>query len=115
MNGTQCAIPTVMVGVSYIIDPDTEDVIFGDELENDMVVMLDEAILRGDPELIEAAGPYELQRTLETARWCRVDKLHKPDSQGVLRFIGVYADGTKRSRAYGSGYGWIVKKASVLR
>lgn len=97
----------------YLLDPDTEDLIFGDQLTEGMVVLLEDSLLRHDADDIQSQAPITRAKTLETARWCRVDAVRR--NGHIVAFIGEYADGSKLRRSYANHYAWFVKKNSIPR
>jgi len=102
--------------LDYDMDPEFDDLIRGDELQDGMIVLIEE--MREDPSrlLHDEEHPYVLKRIRETARWCTVTKLRfvpYPDAGQLVEFIGVYADGTKASRRYNESWFWFVKKDSI--
>jgi hypothetical protein len=126
-------IPVGTVPLSYIMDPETDDLLDGSELKNGMIVLIESVSMRENPEgtvrvfgmpteaLIEIPdevkamlkSPYSEVRIQETSRWCRVTRLKVYDN--IDSFIGLYADGTKMSRQYHEHYYWLVKKSSIER
>ena len=109
-------IPGDVVGVDYIMNPQTDDLIPGDRLEEGMVVLAEMNMLRGNPESeFDTGSAWGRHRIQETARWCKVTSLefiHGHDNT-LAKFIGLYGDGVKMSRTYGTGHYWIVKKPAV--
>jgi len=124
----------------HTMDPETEDLIFGTELHEGMLVLLEDChsfSFDGPGRLSkEESVPGEHDRLRkgldEKARWCRITKLNQDprwntndDGFGygfnakhreltpLTRFIGVYEDGTKATRTYDGAYGWFVKKDSI--
>ena len=111
------AIPEGFVPLDYLMDPATEDVIPGSKLRDGMVVLLDDTLLRFDPDSLEKSqSKRDLVSAYKTARWCRVTNLNTTPNNytGTIRhFIGVYADGSKFSRQYNAHYNWFVKLDSI--
>jgi hypothetical protein len=104
------AVPECFVPIAYLTDPDTEYLVWGDELQEGMVVVVDGAILsRENPDNIERDG-YSRARVLESARWCRVTKLRRRGE--LVSFIGVYGDGSQAARTYNIQFAWIVKRSA---
>jgi hypothetical protein len=105
----------------YEMDPEFDDLIFGTELRDGMVVLIEDSLLRGDPERAfrgdtPLGEKYEIARCREANRWCTVTRLSLAPRAGyepLVRFIGEYADGTKAIRQYSSDYAWLVKRASL--
>lgn len=100
-------IPAVEVGRQYLSDPDVDELIRGDEVQDGMVVLVADSIMRGSS---------LSTRSLETDRWCRVSKIRmtrRHNAEPLLSFVGTYADGSQFPRTYSSSYFWYVKKASV--
>ena len=110
MSHQECNIPVAFVPLNFTNDPETEDLIFGDELTEGMVVLLG-GMTRFNPDNYESASQYEKNRILETARWCRVVSIRREGS--VTVFIGVYGDGTKHKRSHKNSFAWYVKKDSI--
>jgi hypothetical protein len=94
--------------LDYLMDPSTDDLIRGDELKEGMVVLIEDVVVRNDPQKLGADGTstYDTLRIYETARWCLVTKLHLGQ---IISFVGVYGDGTKMSRSYNHSFFWFVK------
>lgn len=109
------AVPASFLPYVYISDPETEDLIFGDALADGMIVAIEDTHLRANPDRLAVADPDERLRILETARWCRVEKLRTRDygNVTVVTFIAEYSDGSKISRLYNLSLAWYVKKASI--
>lgn len=101
-------VPECFVPIAYLTDPDTEYLVWGDELQDGMVVVLDgQSIVRENPDNLDRDA-YTRSRVLESARWCRVTKLRRRGH--CVSFIGVYGDGSQAARTYAADYAWIVKK-----
>jgi hypothetical protein len=109
---------TILVDVSYLdlvpkwtaLAAADEDVIFGDQLEEGMIVILtpqlrssDDAKFSDDQKIREGL--------LEKNRWCEVTNLRPMGSD--IYFIGLYADAQKMVRYCGVNIGWVVKKSSI--
>ena len=94
--------------IDYVMDPAMEDLIRGSELEEGMVVLVEDHLVRGDPEDLKMVSLHKsnVRRIFETSRWCMVTKLEQGN---VMSFIGVYGDGTKIHRQYSDRYCWFVK------
>jgi hypothetical protein len=100
------------------MDPETDDLIRGLDLENDMVVLLEDTVCRENPESHLKEDHTECDshtciRILQSARWCKVTQLERRRGNDLLSFIGVYHDGTKRSRIYNQSFYWFVKLDSI--
>jgi len=98
----------------YIPTSDTEEILYGFELKNGMIVVIESPDLREDTESISwLRRSVELYRqSLERNRWCKVTKFL--DDGNAIRFVGEYIDGTKFARFYDSTSTWVVKKESIL-
>lgn len=109
-------VPSHMVSANFTMNPEIEDLIRGVNLQVGMVVLLEDTLSREDPDKYYDATPerklslYEHQRALTTARWCRIEDFYIKND--IAHFIGVYVDGTKRSRMYNTHYCWYVKTES---
>lgn len=111
MDQQSCAIPVAFVPLNYLNDPDTEDLIFGDQLVEGMIVLVEGAFVRADPDRYQTDYPSVQHRIQETARWCRVVNIRR--DQDIVTFIAEYGDGTKSKRSYNASIAWYVKKASM--
>lgn len=109
------SFPKNFVEQVFIQNPSTEDLLRGSEIKNGMIVLIHDVVFQNfrnfeDPENRE---PYSYHRLLTEARWCVVTDLevHRPD--GLVSFIGLYADGTKHVRTYSNQWCWYVKRNSM--
>lgn len=91
----------------YTANSETESILYGDELEEGMVVMIEDWLLRGEE---ESSSFYDQARAEENNQFCKVTRLRKGN---LVRFVGEYEDGTLRTRTFNSSYTWIVKKDSI--
>lgn len=121
---------------AHVMDPSTEDLIYGIDLQEGMVVLVEKHNNFDKPSDLEREERYDgehdrLRKSLnEEARWCTVTKLRQDrrwetteedygfsnksrEIAPLTRFIGVYEDGTKVTRTYDSTYGWFVKLDSI--
>jgi hypothetical protein len=113
--------PTVGVYVDrfYEMDPQFEDVIYGTDLREGMFVLLESTTMRGDPERAfgdDTYAKYEFARVREVNRWCQVTMLEFVPRSGyepLVKFMAIYADGTKKPRTYSSHWAWIVKREAA--
>ena len=97
-----------LVPMHYTMDPETEDVIFGDEIKIGMVVLRQD----GKLDLTMAERFDELYDVKIFNRWCTVvDEVRV--SNGLVVFKAQYEDGMKVIRESGEHFGWIVKKDSI--
>jgi len=105
---------SVFVDRFYEMDPEFEDLLSGRDLKDGMVVLIEDYMLRGDPEHLGSDNRYEQARIRETNRWCTVTNVRLTYGQyPCVTFFAVYADGTKRKRMYAQEYAWIVKLDSI--
>jgi hypothetical protein len=96
----------------YEQDPEFEDVLYGTDLRDGMIVMLQDTFMRGDPAR-GTTDPFERQKLMSVNRWCTVTALRVHPRAGLgplVSFMGVYADGMKFPRTYDASYTWIVKR-----
>ena len=118
-------IPAEFVESNFSMNPETDDLIFGEVLKDGMVVLLEDTLMRASPARKrrleegtakgEGLGWYEQdeRRLNETSRWCRIERLRLMSGNSeMVTFVGVYSDGTKRIRTYNKSYGWFVKVTS---
>ena len=120
-NPVEHPIPTEIVEKFRPFDVETEEMLYGEELENGMVVLI-ETRCRIDNVLSESEvelTPMGKHDVLTLNRWCRISKIRKPDentpdrNRGAISFMGVYADDTQEIRHSGIHTGWVVKKYSI--
>ncbi len=105
----------------YTMDPEAEDVLFGHELRNDMVVMIEGAAFKADLDsydpasspFVEGLPAYVEDSALRMNRWMTVNRLFIDERDREIHFIGVYEDGTKSAHSWDKNTGWIVKKLSI--
>lgn len=109
-------IPAEYLESFHRLDPATEDLIYGGELKEGMIVFVEASPFNVDlkkyfetPE--EERSKYDEEKVEKDHRWCLVTKLSNYGE--IVKFIGVYADGTKHSRMYNRSYAWFVKKDSI--
>lgn len=109
------AIPLTHVNQGRAANLIEETILWGDEVKEDMVVLIADPLFRENETRISLADEQELSYTQprydEQNRWCRVTKLRARGD--IIAFVGVYADGTMRTRTYNVGHAWIVKNESV--
>lgn len=106
--------PEGLVPLDYMMNPWTEDLVYGDELRDGDTVLIESGIVRYSiPKNWAEVNEYERVKILENARWCVITKLRRTpgygDSNSTLNFIGVYGDGTKMSRSFSETYAWFRK------
>lgn len=113
-------IPTETVPQYYVMNPATDDLLSrGDKLENGMIVLVEDSILRGNSNSTGIMREYEQRRALENNRWCEVTELeinherYDGRTNTTISFVAVYADGVKIKRTYGAGYAWLIRKPVV--
>jgi hypothetical protein len=96
----------------YVAQSEFEDIVFGKNLRDGMIVLLEDTLLRADIDSIRSN--YDQARADEVNRWCEVTRLETiPTGYGSLvSFVGVYPDGTQRVRRYSADYAWIVKRVA---
>jgi hypothetical protein len=91
---------TEHVARDYAAHEDREDILYGKDLQDGMIVLLEEPLLRmGD-------------RADEVARWCEVTRYELIETRDwpMIRFVARYADGTLRVRTYPASTPWIVQR-----
>ncbi len=108
-------IPFGYVTRSFAMNPDTDDLLFGNELTEGMVVLVEDHLFYEDPLILNKKNPseYAVSRLNEKQRWCRIERFANGTERDLVSFVGVYADGTKRVRTYNKSYAWFVKKDSI--
>ncbi len=111
MDAQVTKIPETFVPLNYTNDPETEDLIFGDELREGMVALCEDPLVRPNPDRYESAGPHEQIRILEGARWARIASIRRRGD--ILSVICEYHDGSKSARTMNVSFAWFVKKSSI--
>jgi hypothetical protein len=108
-------IPDDYCGRRFSMNPETEDIIRGSDLENGMVVLVESRDLRL-PTSNERLDNREdiLPQIVDVDRWCRITNLCQDDwPNGKVSFVGVYSDGKKAFREYQAKTAWFVKLDSM--
>lgn len=95
-----------VVPKKYRFNPQVEDMVYGDELVDGMVVLV-QTDLRTDDEDDDCSA----ERLLITNRWCEVTKVRA--GQSGIYFIGLYVDGQKEVRHSTCTTGWLVKQETM--
>lgn len=93
---------------NYKMNPETEDLIYGDDLVEGMRVLIDGSEQRGD----ETNTEFHNASLPVRNRWCTVTRVRKA-REGLVFFIGLYEGGHKECRETGAYAGWLVKKSSI--
>jgi hypothetical protein len=115
LQGGENVVRKSFVDKYYEMDPKTEDLLFdGTYISEGMVVLIQSPSYKET--LIETSvsnGKYdEIWRAKKYNRWCTVSDV-KSNERGIVSFIGVYEDGTKRKHCHDVFDAWIVKKDSI--
>lgn len=105
-------IPSEYESKYFTMNPETDDLLLnGHQLENAMIVLIENPDHRTHiPENLDDMHIEHQFNADEKNRWCRVSQLEKHIQ--FVRFIAIYADGTKRKRVYDIHDAWFVKKDS---
>jgi len=92
----------------YLMDPETDTVLYGDELKNGMRILS-----QTDRTSMSYASSSLVgyQAALVNARWCTVTRIRVTEFQ--TSFIALYGDGMMYVRHSAPITGWIVKKDSI--
>lgn len=112
--------------VPYTFAPNIEQylLVTGDKLQNGMAVLLEDKLMRADPNKLSEDYParkdgfvpssYDVRNVEETARWCIVTNLETLRANDeIIQFTGIYADGTMANRSYNKSYKWIVARVDA--
>ena len=102
-------IPADLVDRTFVMNPKTEDIVYGENLKDGMIVLFEDNIMSKSIEGLTDED-YSWMSVIETQRWCRITHLRRSPGSPILKFIGVYADGTKRVRTYNEDWAWLFKK-----
>ncbi len=98
-----------------IMVPEFEDLCYGTDLKNGMIVLIEDSLVKGDPEHIDS--DYSKMRLMEANRWCEVTNFRiipRVEDSPLIKFIGLYSDRTKLPRTYDASYCWIMKVGPEL-
>lgn len=109
-------VPPVYVDRFYIMNPETDELLIdGNELNNDMVVLIECNWMR--PSLNHAnrcdVGYWSARKY---NRWCTVTQLRYVDLETpdpIVVFIGVYSDGSKAKFEIPIDFAWYVRLNSM--
>jgi hypothetical protein len=105
-------IPSRPVIKNYEMNPLKDDLISGYKLEEGMLVLCEDALLRAYADKKPNKTDPDFLRFMKTRYFCRVTELtfsSSYDNGTLVTFIGVYADGVKRVNTYNCVYRWIVR------
>lgn len=96
----------------YMMNAETDELLpNASYLANGMKVLIENPDVRASEK--DMQRDWGMQRALENNRWCTVTHLEFMDQKNMIRFIGVYEDGSKIVRVFGSDRSWLVKIDSV--
>lgn len=110
--GKSDVISSEIVDQYFVMDPETDDLLPKTTfLANGMVVLVASPRLKANISRIDEA--WVKDRALKENRWCRVTEFERIHETNEYRFVGVYADGTKRVRQATAYEPWIVKMDSI--
>lgn len=107
MNELLQRIGDVVVEQYQAYDMITEDLIYGKDLKDGMVVLI-EPVGRTERYRSRSQDVGWARRTSKTNRWCEVTRLFTMGDDII--FIGLYVDGRKAIRITTPEAGWIVKE-----
>lgn len=97
-----------IVPKNYRMDVRVEDLLYADDLRNDMVVLIGDVGERQDETNVDDPSPLLIYRN----RWASVKRLrHEPSG---IYFILQYSDGDMIIRQTVPTSGWIVKRSSIV-
>ena len=67
--------PEGLVPLDYIMNPETEDLVYGDELRDGDIVLIESGLVRHSiPKNWAEVREYERIKTQENSRWCMITK-----------------------------------------
>lgn len=92
----------------FMMDPTSDDLLYGSELANGMVVLPEDDGYRSG--FYIDGEPNEPEKA-KNNRWHKISKLETDGK--TLRYIGIYTDGQKISHSWGLYSCWYVKQDSV--
>lgn len=107
MNEILQQIGDVVVDKFYRLDPESDDFVFGTELQDGMIVLAD-VPFRHERDSLNAQHIEDYVLDVRN-RWCEVTKRMTLDNDGSVAFVGLYIDGQKVARRSAKDQGWLVK------
>ena len=107
-------IPEEFVPRVFPMDPEKHELIYGSELENGMIVLIEDSLVKKDAKNRPADGStdtpvwtdYDESSFQQNNRWCVVTDIRRRND--IVQFIALYSDGTKASRRFNESYCWFV-------
>lgn len=111
---TEPILSAELVADDYKHDPETETVLFGQDLRAGMVVVLKYYFFRDNPSrpLLNKKLTTMHRTQPEKARWCRILSVYEV-TVDTVSFRAEYADGTVLDRFYTNTLEWYVKRRSI--
>lgn len=99
----------------YEMDPTVEDLVYGTDLTNGVMVLIEDPRYRVDISELktDSPDPELLREAKKSNRRCIIEKYSRSKYDRTVSFIGVYEDGTKYTRRYAESIGWYVLADSV--
>lgn len=94
----------------YTMNPETETLLFGKDLKEGMLVLVENNKLRVYTDR-EIKGDENLNFALKYNRWCTIDTILFVSN--TIYFIGIYQDESKMSHVSDSTTCWYVKSNSI--
>lgn len=95
----------------YSMNPLTEMLVGGGDLEEGMTVLLAAAVNRWNVSDMTLADKKMIPYALTANRWCKVKDPVVKD--GMISFTGLYRDGEERIRRLNICHHWLVKRSSL--
>jgi hypothetical protein len=105
MNEILRLVGGVLCGKEYRFDSETEEMLYADQLQNGMVVLV-QASLRRSPN----SDPFEVEKY---NLWCEVSKFRTSNDGTQVHFVGIYANGDQHFRQQQATQGFLVQKESI--
>jgi hypothetical protein len=110
--------PSLYVPKNYEMDPKFETIVDSTALlKSGMVVLINDFYMREN--LTTEYEPGRVIRADESNRWCTITYISEiirdyiTKGSHVVRFVGLYGDGSKKNRLYNISHSWIVKIDSI--
>ena len=106
------SIPEGFTPRVFTMDPEKHELLYGSELENGMVVLLEDSLAKANPKNRPEDGStdtdqwtdFDEKNYMENNRWCVVTSLRHRNE--IIQFIALYSDGTQASRRYNESFCW---------
>lgn len=102
-----------LVSKYYVMDPSVEKSLFGQDLIDGMIVLVEHPNYKFELEDV-SLKPVSLDYERNIAnRWCKISEITE-GYEGMMHFLATYGDGTSFRRSSAKYQGWIAKADNKL-